>query len=37
MRLVAEGATREPAGEEESDGEADGDEGVGEVPFRPRR
>ena len=37
MWLVTEGAAREPAGEEEGDGEASGDEGVGEVSLRPRR
>jgi hypothetical protein len=36
MRLMAEGAARQPAGEEESEGEANGDEGVGEVAFRPQ-
>ena len=35
--LVAERAARQPPGEEERDGEASGDEGVGEVSLRPRR
>jgi hypothetical protein len=34
--MVTHGASREPASDEQSDGEADGDEGVGEVALRPR-
>lgn len=36
MGLVAERAAREPAGEEESDGEASSHERIGEVALRPR-
>ena len=37
MGLLAEGATRKPAREEVGEGEANGDEGVAEVAFRPQR
>lgn len=35
-RSMADRASRKPPSEVERDGESDGDEGVDEVPFRPR-